>query len=147
MTDQTSETLTLSARLHRLFAAFHLRDTSAQSTDSVADSVTATLGKTVSATDIDRMRAGDFDGSAVVDTGLLEAIAHHFGVPPAYLTDPDGERVAAIDTNLRLIAAARDAGVSGLALRGDSVDLSELAEIFTKMAQRRKPPAGQGLTS
>ncbi|MFC9999629.1 hypothetical protein [Nocardia sp. NPDC127526] len=142
-----TSTLALSARLHRLFDAFHLRETPTQPEDAVAVAVSAALGKPVSANDIERMTAGDFDGSAVVDPEILAAIAAHFEVPAAYLVGTDSERVAAIDANLRLIAAARDAGVSGLALRGDSVDPSELADIFAKIAQRRRKPSGRDLTT
>lgn len=129
----------LSARLHRLVAAFHLRDTAPQTDDALAASVSAILGKPVRGNDIEALRAGTFDTGPGADPALLTAIAVHFGVPAAYLIEDGGPQVESLDNSLALIAAAREAGVQGLALRGDAIDLSELAEIFTALAAQRKP--------
>ncbi|WP_067721703.1 hypothetical protein [Nocardia yamanashiensis] len=142
-----STMLALSAKLDRLFDAFRLRGTTPQTEDDVARSVTAKLGKAVPASEIRRMRAGGSEGASPSDPAVLAAIADHFGVPAAYLLDSAGDAVQATDKWVRMIAAARDAGVRGLALRGDAIDHDELAELFAKVIARRKPTAGQDKTA
>ncbi|MEV6340644.1 hypothetical protein AB0M12_38745 [Nocardia vinacea] len=147
MSESHNPAALLSVRLHRLFDTFHMRKAPAQSDAVVADSVTTSLGKPVHASEIRRLRSGEFDNPAQADPALLTAIAAYFGVPAVYLTEPGSERAETIDANLQVIAAARDAGVNGLALRGDSVDPGELTEIFHRIAARRKPVDGQDITT
>jgi hypothetical protein len=130
----------LSIRLNRLFDTFHLRHAPEHTNVAVANSVSLIVDRTVRAADIEQIRSGAFDDREPHDPLLLSAIAEYFGVPPEYLAGT-GERVEAIDANLRLIAAARDAGVNGLALRGGDLDFSELAAIFAKIAERQSEPA------
>ncbi|MFX0581128.1 hypothetical protein [Nocardia nepalensis] len=129
----------LSVRLNRLFDTFHQRTVPEQTNDVVAHSVSIMVDRVVPADEIARIRSGLFDNHQAPDPVLVEALARHFGVPPEYLAE-SGERVEAIDAYLRLIAAARDAGVNGLALRGDDLDYSELASIFAKLTQRQADP-------
>ncbi|MGY2011958.1 hypothetical protein ACW9HC_33730 [Nocardia gipuzkoensis] len=147
MSESHKPTALLSVRLHRLFDTFHVRTAHAQSDAVVADSVTTSLGKPVHASEIQRLRAGEFDNPAQADPVLLTAIAAYFGVAASYLTEPGSERAETIDANLQVIAAARDAGVNGLALRGDSVDPGDLVEIFHRIAARRKQVDGQDITT
>jgi len=135
MTDSDIRPLLLSTRINRLFDTFHLRDSEPQSNDEVANAVTITLGRTVSAHAVEQLRVGTFDEAIPQDPGLLDAIAQHFAIPEAYLGTADDD-VAQIHRNLQTVAEARDAGVS-LALRGDGTDLGELASIMAKVVQRQ----------
>ncbi|MGY4102029.1 hypothetical protein ACW2Q0_21135 [Nocardia sp. R16R-3T] len=106
--------------------------------DDVARSVSATLGKIVSAAEVDALRTGAHDDRPF-DTETLTAIAQHFQVPAVYLNGDDAA-AAAIDRELRLLAAARDAGVRHLALRGDEVDIEKLAGEFSRLADDPQTP-------
>ncbi len=134
MTDPES----LSSRLDRLIDTFHPLDEPPQSSDEIAQSVTAALGRSMSAAEIEQIRGGAFDDVEPADPDLLAAIARHFNVPGLYLLPGNDEQVRSIDEILHLVAKARDVGV-GLALRGDGTDLDELAGILEKVMQRSSP--------
>ncbi|MFD6392583.1 hypothetical protein ACWF9G_08935 [Nocardia sp. NPDC055029] len=99
----------------------------------VARSISHLIGRSVEEIEIVRLRAGDHDdGSA--DPDLLSGIAQHFSVSGIYLgTEP--HVVAGIDQDLRLLAAARDAGVKHIALRGANVDAGQLAAALAHLAE------------
>jgi hypothetical protein len=125
----------LSTKVSRLFTTFHSRGEDEQTNDSVAGAVSARLGRTISGDHLEAIRSGEFDndGEGVGDD-LLIALAEYFQVPPTYLTatGPDAD---AIDLQLRLLTAARDAGVRSLALRG-GVDVSALTHALSVLGQR-----------
>ncbi|WP_280458549.1 hypothetical protein [Nocardia carnea] len=124
----------LSARVDRLFGTFHTRTEPEQSVTEVARSVSTIMGVPVSAAKLAELRdenlGPDGDGT---DHGLLAALAQHFRVPADYLLG-DNATVTAIDRELRLLSAARDAGVRHMDFRGDEVDIGELTEQLSHLA-------------
>ncbi|MET7769734.1 hypothetical protein [Nocardia sp. NPDC005366] len=130
MPENTSagERLKLSRKINRLFEIMHPRSAPERDTSAVAEQVSATLRRTVSAHHIDSMRDGSFDDYAV-ELDVLAAIAHCFGVKPDYLTTT-GDSASAIDRELELLATMRDANVASIALRGSKVDLDRLSTLI-----------------
>lgn len=130
----TVDKLLLSSKVNQLFLTFHTQAEAEQSEPSVARAVSTALGRIVPSSQIVAIRTGrydvDLDG---VDGALLDAIATHFKVPPAYLTDTD-VIAEAIDRELRLLAAARDVGVRSIALRGGDLDNEALARELQRIA-------------
>uniref|UniRef100_UPI003F4976E3 hypothetical protein n=1 Tax=Nocardia suismassiliense TaxID=2077092 RepID=UPI003F4976E3 len=140
MTDDGA-VLPLSAKVDRLFAVFHTRTQPEQSNDDVARSISTILDREVEASELTALRNGAGDGRGA-EVNLLAALAAHFQVPLDYLTD-SGSVAAAIDRELRLLAAARDAGVRHLALRGDEVDIEELTGELSHLADDHPNPPDQ----
>lgn len=132
MTNHLEPALPLSVRLNRLFAVFHRRGAPEQATTHVARLVEQILDQPVQEHDIDAIRAGARDRGGA-DDALLAALAQHFQIPPVYLTDKDGDGALAIDRELRLLLAARDAGVRHIALRGDDVDVEALTTTLSEL--------------
>ncbi|WP_280404861.1 hypothetical protein [Nocardia brasiliensis] len=130
--------LPLSARVNQLFATFHTRAEAEQAVEDVTSSVSARLHRAVPVEELVALRAGQGDNTPA-DPQLLAALAQHFQVPEVYLTGDDAI-VAGIDKELRLLAAARDAGVRNLVLRGEEVDINELGDQFKRLADN-DPPA------
>ncbi|WP_216908098.1 hypothetical protein [Nocardia noduli] len=130
MSENTSahERLTLSRKINRLFETMHPRAAPERASSSVAEQVSTTLHRTVSAQHIDSMRDGVFDERAV-DDDVLAAIAHCFGVESDYLTTT-GDAARSIDRELELLATMRDANVASIALRGSDVDLDRLSRLI-----------------
>ncbi|WP_228807875.1 hypothetical protein [Nocardia otitidiscaviarum] len=126
--------LPLSARVHRLFTTFHARTAPEQSAADVARSVSALLGRTVAAEEIEALRSGHYDHDTA-DAQVLAGLAEHFGVDPVYLTG-DTAIATYVDRQLQMLAATRDAGVRNLALRGDNVDISELTDHLRQLGER-----------
>lgn len=136
MTDE----LPLSVRVNRLFDIFHRRSEPEQSNTDVASAVAAIVDRAVSAADLESLRDGARDADGAVDAELLTALARHFQVPPAYLTDADGDvAVGEIDRQLRLLSAARDAGVGHLGLRGSEPDIEALTALFAGLSAVSRP--------
>ncbi len=131
----------LSSRLNRLIDTFHPLGAAPQSSNEIAQSVTAALGRPVSAPEIEQLRAGALEDVQRSDPDLVVAIARHFNVPGPYLLPGNEDQVTSIDKILSLVAEARDLGV-GLALRGDGTDLEELAGILEKVMQRSSTRRG-----
>jgi hypothetical protein len=132
MTD--SDALPLSVRVNRLFTTFHSRSETEQTNVAVARSASSVLGRIVAGDELATIRSGAFD-TEHADTALLEAVAQHFEVPALYLTATAANSVAAaIDRQLRLLAAARDAGLNGLALRGGGMDLDSLTRLLEQIS-------------
>ncbi len=130
MIDETRPAL--NARVTQLFATFHGRGEPQQSDDHVAQAVSARLGRAVDSDQIAALRSGaDTDHT---DPQLLVALAEHFQVPAAYLIGDDGA-VITIDRELRLLAAARDAGVRRLELRGTKIGVEELIAHLERLAE------------
>jgi hypothetical protein len=115
MTEVSSDgDLTLAVKINRLFQVYRSRKESEQSVEIVARSVSRIIGRTIAAEQINALRLGS---AASIDSDVLAGLVEHFGVPTGYLTTTGAEAIH-LDTQLRLLAAARDAGVKRLALRG-----------------------------
>jgi hypothetical protein len=130
MTNATTE-LTLAEKINRLFYVYRARNASEQSVDAVAASVSKIIGRPVSAAKIMALRAHDTE---VAEPDVIRGLISHFGIPDEYLTTM-GPRVKHLDSQLRLLAAARDAGVKQLALRGVAASdaLDEMLEIVERI--------------
>lgn len=130
---------TLDARVTQLFATFHGRGEPQQTDEHVAQAVSARLGRAVDPAQVAALRSnGDADH---IDPQLLMALAEHFQVPAAYLIGEDGA-VTTIDRELRLLAAARDAGVRRLELRGTAISAEELIARLQQLAESEQPNRG-----
>jgi hypothetical protein len=131
MTATNDVALTLAAKVNRLFDVYRSRDESEQPTDAVAKSVSSILGRPVSAAQISALR---IESTAAPDPDILHGLVSHFGIPSEYLTT-SGPRAEQVDKQLRLLAAARDAGVKRLALRGGAANdaADEVLDIIKQM--------------
>lgn len=128
MTDIAGD-LTLATKINRLFYVYRSRNDAEQSVDAVATSVSAIIGRPISATQISALRTAD---TTAAEPDVIRGLISHFGVPCEYLTTT-GPRAEHFDRQLRLLAAARDAGVRQLALRGvtaGTVAIDEILEII-----------------
>ncbi|MFC4126398.1 hypothetical protein [Nocardia rhizosphaerae] len=124
----------LSARVDQLFRTFHSGSEPEQSVEFVARSVSDLIRRDVEDVELIRLRAGDHD-DGTADPDLLSGVAQHFSVPGIYLGNTEPQVVAGIDQDLRLLAAARDAGVKHLALRGAGVDSGQLTAVLARLAE------------
>ena len=118
MTNSTDNTLTLASKVNRLFEVHRSRHETEQTDDDVADSISRIIGKAVS---VDQVRALRRGSDVAPDPDVIDGLIEHFAIPPEYLKT-SGARAEQLDTQLRLMAAARDAGVKRLALRGGALD-------------------------
>lgn len=135
----TTNDLTLGAKINRLFYVYRSRNDSEQSVDAVATSVSEIIGRPVSAAQISALREQD---ATAAEPDVIRGLISHFGVPGEYLTTV-GPRAERLDKQLQLLAAARDAGVKQLALRGVAADeaLDEMLEIINRVpAEENCPP-------
>ncbi|GGK68658.1 hypothetical protein [Nocardia camponoti] len=137
MIDETRPAL--DARVTQLFATFHGRGEPQQSDEHVAQAVSARLGRAVDSEQITALRSSADANEA--DPQLLVALAEHFQVPATYLLGDDGA-VVTIDRELRLLAAARDAGVRRLELRGTEISVEELIAQLQRLADGEPPSSG-----
>lgn len=121
---------TLAEKLDHLFRTVRSPDGGEYTFEEVAASLRAQGGPTISATYVWQLRKGLRDNPT---KRHLEALAHFFGVPPAYFFDEAAaER---IDAELALLSAMRDASVRQIALR--SVGLSSRSlNAITEMVER-----------
>lgn len=138
MTDTTDD-LTLAAKINRLFYVYRSRNESEQSVDSVATSVSEIIGRPVSGAQISALRADD---TADPEPDVIRGLISHFGIPGEYLTTM-GSRAEHLDKQLRLLAAARDAGVKQLALRGGAATeaLDAMLDIFERVPAEGSHPS------
>ncbi|WP_280489930.1 hypothetical protein [Nocardia carnea] len=131
--------LPLSARVDQLFDTFHSRAEPEQSMHDVADSVSNALGdRVITAEYIAELRAGKYDGTTVAPD-LLTALARHFDVPPDYLLLDGHPAVGRLNQQMRLLVAARNAGIRHLEMRGGEVDIEVLIEQFQRIAEQEPP--------
>lgn len=105
------------ARLNHLFETVHPRGRGQYSNPEVADAITES-GVKISAAYLWLLRTGRRNNPTLRH---IEALAKFFGVPPGYFFDDD--QAAAVDRQLELLVAARDADVREIMLR--STDLSK----------------------
>lgn len=144
MNNATNE-LTLAEKVNRLFYVYRPRNASEQSVDAVAMSVSKIIGRPVSADQISALRA---HATAVAEPDVIRGLICHFGVPVEYLTTK-GPRAEYLDKQLRLLGAARDAGIKQLALRGVAADeaLDEMLEIIKRVPAEADSPSDVGQSS
>jgi transcriptional regulator with XRE-family HTH domain len=130
--DEEPARLSLADKLDHLFAV--VRPPKGEYTyEQVSKAIEARGGPTISAAYVWQLRKGLRDNPT---KRHLEALADFFGVPPSYFFDQDtAER---IDDQLRLLAALRDARVSGLALRASGLSEESLSAIAAMIEQARK---------
>jgi hypothetical protein len=126
MTQPTGSKLTLATKVNRLFEVYRARHEVEQTEEEVAKSLSYIIGRSVSA---DQVRALRLDEAAAPDPDLIDGLIQHFTIPPEYLKT-EGGRAEKLDTQLRLLAAARDAGVKRLALRGGALDADAIEVIL-----------------
>lgn len=129
MTKPTDRVLTLATKVNRLFEVYRARHETEQTEDEVAKSISSIIGRSVTACQVRALRLGT---NGPPDPGLIDGLVQHFSVPPEYLKT-NGERAEQLDTQLRLLAATRDAGVKRLALRGGTLDADTIEVVFDIM--------------
>ncbi|VBA59714.1 hypothetical protein [Mycobacterium attenuatum] len=115
MTDISDPTLTFAVKLDRLFNVCRSRDQPEQSAEEVARSVSHIIGRSVTGSQISALR---HESAPTPEQDIARGLATHFGVSAEYLTSA-GAHAEHVDKQLRLLAAARDAGVKRLSLRGE----------------------------
>lgn len=115
MTDTSDPTLTFATKLDRLFNVCRPRDQPEQSAEEVAASVSHITGRFVTGSQISALR---HESATTPANDIIRGLATHFGVSAEYLTST-GAHAEHVDKQLRLLVAARDAGVKRLTLRGD----------------------------
>ncbi|OBF55329.1 hypothetical protein A5787_03295 [Mycobacterium sp. 852002-50816_SCH5313054-b] len=144
MTNTTND-LTLGAKINRLFYVCRSRNDSEQSVDTVATAVSEIIGRPVSAAQINALRNHD---TTVAEPDLIRGLISHFGIPGEYLTTM-GPRAERLDKQLQLLAAARDAGVKQLALRGVAAEeaLDEMLDIIKRVPAEENSSSGMGENS
>ncbi|WP_194829267.1 hypothetical protein [Nocardia sp. XZ_19_231] len=133
MPSESSPLPPLSVRVNQLFRTFHSRSQPEQSVTDVAKSVSHLIRRNVEDVEIIRLRQGGHDDGTGADD-LISGVAEHFSVPAIYL-GAEPHVVAIIDRDLRLLAVARDAGVTHLELRGANVDSGKLAAALSQLAE------------
>src|SRR5262245_18932234 len=114
MTDTIGSTLTFATKLDRLFNVCRSRDQPEQPAEEVAASVSHIIGRRVTGSQISALR---HQNATTPAHDIMRGLAAHFDVSAEYLTST-GAQAEDVDKQLRLLAAARDAGVKRLTLRG-----------------------------
>lgn len=107
----------IAEKLERLFQRVRPAGQGEYSHSAVAEAIREQQGISVSHTYIWQLRTGRRDNPTIQH---LTALATFFGVPVAYFLDD--EETKKIDSELELLAAIRDTGVTEIALR--AADLS-----------------------
>ena len=96
----------LARRINRLFDVMHARRDPPQTTSAAAAAITERGPVQLDAEALDALRAGHNPGATVPE---LNALADHFGVTAAYLTDAGTDPT--VDAQLNLLRTLRDNGV------------------------------------
>ncbi|MFV2117040.1 helix-turn-helix domain-containing protein [Streptomyces sp. Act-28] len=120
----------IAEKLDRLFTAVGKRDSGEFSYSAVADSIRKEQGVSISHTYIWQLRTGRRDNPTLQH---LTALANFFGVPVAYFLD--NEVAKEVDSELELLSALRNAGVSEIALRAADLS-SESRETISHMINK-----------
>lgn len=141
-TDPASEK-SLADRLNHLFDTVAPPGRGAYSNQDVAAGIRA-AGTDISAQYISLLRRGERDNPTLRH---LDALARFFGVPPAYFFDAATTR--RVDDELAALAALRDAGVRGVALRAAGLSPTGLDAVQAIIDQVRRleglaPPDADG---
>lgn len=130
----------LADKLNHLFTNVVPAGRPPYSSEEVARAITAD-GTPVSGSYIWLLRKGQRDNPTLRH---LEGLAKFFGVPPAYFFDD--QVTAAVDTDLDLLMALRDAGVQKLALRTAGLSpksISSIAEVVERVRELEGLPKEQ----
>lgn len=130
MTESRDNALTFAAKLGRLFDVCRSRGQPEQSTEEVARAVSQIIGRPITSNQICALRD---ENSAAPDRDIVRGLVRHFGVPVDYLTST-GAHAEHVDKQLQLLAAARDAGIKWLALRGNPT-IDGLTNMFAMIAK------------
>ncbi len=113
---------TLAEKLERLFRIIHPRTRGELSLQGVAEGIRARGGPTISVTYLEQLRKGT---QTDPPREHLEALADFFGLPHAYFFDDDS--AAAIDIELDLLEALRDANISNFHMCGPGIAGEDLS--------------------
>lgn len=120
----------IAEKLDRLFQRVKPAGQGEYSHNAVAEAIREQQGISISHTYIWQLRTGRRDNPTIQH---LTALATYFGVPVAYFLDD--EETKKIDSELELLAAIRDTGVTEIALR--AADLSPSSrETISKMIMK-----------
>lgn len=133
MADDNGGSSGLAAKLDRLFAAVRPAGRGEYSYQEVANALRDAGGPTVSASYIWQLRKGLRDNPT---KRHLEALASFFGVSVAYFFDD--EAASAVDEQLTVLAAMRDAHVREVALRAVGLSGHSLDAISAMIEQARR---------
>ncbi len=140
---------TVAARLDRLFTMVTRPDGSEFSYREVAEAIAAAGGPTISASYIWQLRTGGKDNPTKKH---MEALATFFGVPAGYFLQAEAE-AEAVEAEVGLLKAMRDAGVRDVALRVSGlspVSLEVIREVIERtrtlegLDHRRRPGVPDG---
>ncbi|WP_246461023.1 helix-turn-helix domain-containing protein [Nocardia transvalensis] len=112
-----------------------MRAASAQplSNAAAAEAITRSTGTSISAAYLWQLRTGLKSNPTVQH---LQAIAQYFGVPASYLVDGGADE--AVESQLGLLQAMKDAGVRNLALRASGLTPRTLASIAAIVDRARE---------
>jgi transcriptional regulator with XRE-family HTH domain len=130
MAEQHDAPTSLAERLDRLFRTVHPAGRGEYTYDEVATAIRDS-GTMISHTYVWQLRKGIRDNPT---KRHLEGLAQFFGVPAAYFLDED---TAAIDAQLELLSAMRDAPVRNIALRAADLSPSGIAAIQAMIEHAR----------
>ncbi len=123
---------TLAEKLNHLFATVHPPGRGEFMLDEVAEAIIQQGETSITAAYLSQMRRGQRTNPS---KNVLEALAHFFGVSPAYFFDDAlAER---IEAELGLIAAMRDANVRSIATRAVGLSTQSLRAIAQIIEQAR----------
>ncbi|MET0233297.1 MAG: helix-turn-helix domain-containing protein [Kibdelosporangium sp.] len=117
MDGEQNARFSIAEKLDRLFQRVRPAGQGEYSHSAVAEAIREQQGISISHTYIWQLRTGRRDNPTIQH---LTALATFFGVPVAYFLDD--EETKKIDSELELLAALRDTGVTEIALR--AADLS-----------------------
>ena len=123
---------TLADRLNHLFATITPPGRGPYTNQEVAAGIRE-AGTEISAQYISLLRRGERDNPTLKH---LEALARFFGVPPAYFFDEETTR--RVDEELAALAALREAGVRGVALRAAGLSPKGLDAVHAIIEQVRR---------
>lgn len=123
----------LSERLNHLFSTIPRPDRHTYWTNEQAAAELARRGTPMSDAYISQLRTGKKNNPSARN---LAALAELFTVPMEYFFNAD--TAAKIDADLRLLAAVRDTGVQGVALRASGLSAEGLANLEGIIDQVRK---------
>ncbi|GAB2720342.1 hypothetical protein GCM10027089_50400 [Nocardia thraciensis] len=128
----------LADKINRLFEVMHRPSEPQLSNAAAAEAITSATGTSISPAYLWQLRSGLKTNPTVAH---LRAIAQFFGVPASYLLDTGTDD--ALDSQLSLLQAMKDAGVRNLALRASGLTprtLSSIASIVDRARELENLP-------
>ena len=133
MSDTDGGVAGLADRLNHLFSTIPRPNRQGLWTNEQASAALAAAGNYMSDAYIGQLRNGKRNNPSARN---LAAIAELFAVPVDYFFN--SETAAKIDADLRLLAAVRDSGIKGLALRAQGLSPESIANLAGLIEQVRK---------